>query len=100
MARNIPGRPAPKPEETVSEEAPGADASGESSIAEPAQSAGTETVPAEVPPVSRKFVVVRGANIMYGGCLSYMPAGKIVMEHAFDCELLRRQGVVLEQVEG
>lgn len=54
------------------------------------------SVPAE--PIAR-YRAVNGGHVMYGGCRTVIRAGKLVDAYSYDLDLLRRQGIVLEEVK-
>jgi hypothetical protein len=67
---------------------------------------GVDVAPATAQPVRvvmpavpvRKHRVMKEAHVMYGNCRTILREGKEVDELTYDLELLRRQGVVLQEV--
>jgi hypothetical protein len=54
---------------------------------------------AEPVPV-RKFKVIGGGPIMIGSCRTKLPAGKVIDSRGYDIDLIRSQGIELQQIEG
>jgi hypothetical protein len=46
----------------------------------------------------QQYRVVNGGHIMYAQCRVVIRAGKLVDEHMYDLDLLRKQGIVLAEV--
>ena len=68
---------------------------------QPVQDHGPSTVerPVAKGPTGRKFRVVRGPEmVMYAGSKTRLHVGRIMGEVSCDLDLLRRQGVVFEEV--
>ena len=50
-------------------------------------------------PEPRRYMVAGGpTSVMYGGCRTKLPLGKVLSEQAFDIDAIRRQGVKLEEI--
>lgn len=46
----------------------------------------------------QQYRVVNGGHVMYAQCRVVIRAGKLVDEHMYDLDLLRKQGIVLAEV--
>lgn len=102
----------------VDEKAEGAEVEGEKAEAAPERASGlpggalgvprasdpaTHVMPGKVSArVEEKlpqYRVVNGGHVMYGGCRTVLRPGKLVDAYAYDLELLRRQGIQLEELK-
>jgi len=54
--------------------------------------------PARAPALARKFRVINGGRVSFGGHVTVLRAGKLVDEMAYSIADLRDQGIVLEEV--
>lgn len=47
----------------------------------------------------KQYRVVNGGAVMHANCRTFLKPGKLVDEANFDLELLKRQGIILEEVK-
>lgn len=48
---------------------------------------------------SKSYRVMNGGNIMINQCRTPVRAGKVIAEHEFDLDMLRQQGIILEEIK-
>lgn len=113
MARNIPGKQSSKSSEADRPAVPGGSSGLFEEMAVPLGTVGQAVEPSRVDPWAdrptvpvRHFVVRSGPQMergriraYYNGCTINLAPGKIIADNQYDLDLLRRQGIVLEEVQ-
>jgi hypothetical protein len=87
--------------------APGLPPDASTKIHQPGETSGSAAPPEDVPQLLSKRYKVKndppagkpGFPVLYDGCLTHLPKGKIVDAGAYDIGLLERQGVELEEMK-